>query len=99
MGPTVYLAGSMGRKLNRLGVDTWATLPDTWVKKDSEGHLGGSVSLTLGFGSGQDLRVHEFKPRVGIYADSTEPAWSPPLSPSAHPASVCSLSLSLSLSK
>ena len=30
---------------------------------------------TLGFGSGHDLMVHEIKPRIGICADSTEPAW------------------------
>ena len=31
--------------------------------------------LTLGFGSGHDLMVHEFKPHIGLYADSVEPAW------------------------
>ena len=30
---------------------------------------------TLDFGSGHDLTVHEFKPRVRLCADSTEPAW------------------------
>ena len=41
--------------------------------------------LTLGFGSGHDLVVGEFEPRVRFCVDSTEPAWN-------------SLSLSLSLS-
>ena len=31
--------------------------------------------LTLGFGSGHDLTVHEFEPRIGLCADSAEPAW------------------------
>ena len=30
---------------------------------------------TLGFGSGHDLRVLEFRPCVGLSADSMEPAW------------------------
>ena len=29
----------------------------------------------LGFGSGHDLKVHEFKPHVGLCTDSVEPAW------------------------
>ena len=52
--------------------------------------------LTLGFGSGRDLMVLEFKLYVGLCADSAEPAWdshSPSLS--APP----QLTLSLSLSK
>ena len=36
---------------------------------------------TLGFGSGHDLTVREFKPRTGLCAGSVEPAWDP-LSPS-----------------
>ena len=35
-----------------------------WVKR-----------LTLDFGSGHDLTVPEFKPHVGLNADSAEPAW------------------------
>ena len=42
----------------------------------------------LGFSSGHDLTVHEFKPRVGPHTDSAEPAWN-----SVSP----SLSLPLSL--
>ena len=30
---------------------------------------------TLGFGSGHDLQVREFRPCVGLSADSMEPAW------------------------
>ena len=30
---------------------------------------------TLDFGSGHDLTVREFEPRVGLCADNTEPAW------------------------
>ena len=29
---------------------------------------------TLDFGSGHDLTVHGFKPHVGLYTDSAEPA-------------------------
>ena len=46
--------------------------------------------LSLDFGSGHDLRVHEIKPSIGLYNDSVEPAWDS-LSPS--------LSSSLSFSK
>ena len=40
----------------------------TWVAQSVE-------CLTLGFGSGHDLRVREFKPHVGLCTDSAEPAW------------------------
>ena len=41
---------------------------------------------TLGFSSGHDLTVHEFKPCTGLCADSMKPAWdslspSPPAPP------------------
>ena len=41
-----------------------------WVKR-----------LTLDFGSGQEIVVHEIEPQVRLSADSTEPAWDS-LSPS-----------------
>ena len=44
--------------------------------------------LTLNFGSGHDLTVHEMEPLIKLCADSMEPAWDS-LSPS--------LSLSLPL--
>ena len=31
--------------------------------------------LTLDFGSGHDLTVCEFKPRLGLWADRAEHAW------------------------
>ena len=37
------------------------------------GRLGGSASQALDFGSGHDLAVGEFEPRVGLWADSSEP--------------------------
>ena len=37
------------------------------------GRLGGSVGLASSFGSGHDLTVCEFEPRVGLSAVSTEP--------------------------
>ena len=33
--------------------------------------------LTLGFGSGHDLTVCEFEPRVGPWADGGQPVWDP----------------------
>ena len=56
--------------------------------------------LTLHLGSGGDLMVREIEPRVGLCADSLEPAWdSPSSSLSTPPLLILSLSLSLSLSK
>ena len=45
----------------------------------------------LDFGSGRDLEVREFEPRVGLSAVSTEPA-SDPLSPSLSAPPLLSLS-------
>ena len=66
----------------------------------SQGRLGGSVSWAsaLDLGSGGDLTVCGFEPRIRFCADSTEPAWdslSFPLSPPFP----CSCALFLSLSK
>ena len=36
--------------------------------------LGGSVGLTLGFGSGYDLMVCGMEPCVGLFADSVDEA-------------------------
>ena len=47
---------------------------------------------TLDFGSGHNLTVRGFEPRVGLCADSVEPAWD---SASASPLLLPSLSLSL----
>ena len=37
------------------------------------GRLGGSVGWASDFGSGHDLAVREFEPRVGLCADRSEP--------------------------
>ena len=37
------------------------------------GRLGGSVGWATDFGSGHDLTVREFEPRIGLCADSSEP--------------------------
>ena len=51
--------------------------------------------LMLGFGLSHDLTVHEFKPGVGLRADTVEPTWdSLSLSLSALPLTVLSLSQS-----
>ena len=56
------------------------------------GRLGASVKRpTLDFSSGRDLAVREFEPRVGLLADSAEPAWDS-LSPSLPVPCPCSLS-------
>ena len=57
---------------------------------------------TLDLGSGHDLMICEFEPRIRLCADDTEPAWdslSSPLCPYPTFVYVCSLSLSLSLNK
>ena len=53
-------------------------------------HLPGSVSTASNFGSGHDLIVHEFEPRVRLCVDRSEPG--------AGFGFSISLSLSLSLS-
>ena len=58
------------------------------------GCLGGSVSKASNFGSGHDLRVHEFKPCVGLCAHSSEPA-SDSVSPSLSAPPQLALCLSL----
>ena len=40
--------------------------------KKKEGRPGGSASSASNFGSGHDLTVREFKPHVGLCADSSE---------------------------
>ena len=55
---------------------------------------------TLGFGSGDDLTLHEFEPHIRLSPDSVEPAWNS-LSPShsAPPPLVHRHALSLSQNK
>ena len=53
---------------------------------------------TLDFGSGLDLTVHGFEPRVGLCTDRVESAWDF-LSPSLSVPPLLMLSLSLSLKK
>ena len=65
-----------------------------------QGQLVGSVGEASDFGSGHDLVVHEFEPRVGLCADSSEPevasdSASPSLSLSAPPPLTVCPSLSL----
>ena len=48
--------------------------------------------LALDFGSGHDLMVHEFEPRIELCADSAEPAWDSHSPSQPHP---CSLALAL----
>ena len=64
------------------------------------GRLGAQAvtRLTLDFGSGHDLVVRGFKPRVGLCIGSSEPAWDS-LSLSLLLSSSLSLSLSLKLKK
>ena len=43
------------------------------LKEKNQGRLGGSVGWVSDSGSGHDLTVREFKPCVGLCADSSEP--------------------------
>ena len=68
-------------------------------KGPSPGRWGAQAvkRLSLDFGSGHHLMVHEFEPHVRLRADSAEPAWD-----SLSPFSLCfspNCALSLSLSK
>ena len=55
---------------------------------------------TLDFGSGHDLAVHEFKPRLRLRTDRVQPAWdSLSASLSVPPLLVLSLSLSLKINE
>ena len=54
--------------------------------------------LTLDFGSGHDLMVREFEPRIGLCTDSMEPAWDSLSLPLSLPLPMLVLALSLSLS-
>ena len=54
--------------------------------------------LTLDLGSGHDLKVRGFKPRVGLCTGHAEPAWGS-LFPSVCPSPALSLSLSLKINK
>ena len=54
--------------------------------------------LALDSGSGHDLTVDEFKPRVGLCTDSEKPAWDS-LSPSLSAPSLLLRALSLKINK
>ena len=68
------------------------------LNKSQWGHLGGSIGWASDFGSGHDLTVCEFKPHVGLRADSSEPGacfgFCVSLSLCFSPAHALSLSLS-----
>ena len=51
------------------------------LKSAMQGHVGGSVGWASDFGSGHNLMVLEFEPRIRLCAVSSQPA-SDPLSPS-----------------
>ena len=66
--------------------------------KDVLGAHGGAQSPycpILYLDSGHDLTVHGFKPHIGLYADTTEPAWDP-LCPSLSAPPLLALYLCLS---
>ena len=62
-----------------------------------EENLGGSVGEASDFGSGHDLAVHKFEPRVGLCADSSEPGacLGSSVSPSLRPSPAYWLSLKI----
>ena len=67
-------------------IGTFKKCRDAWVAQLVK-------HLTLDFGSGHDLRVHEIEPHIRLCTDSTEPAWDS-LSLSLCPSPAYSLSLS-----
>ena len=67
------------------------------MQKEGEGRPGGSVGSASNFSSGHDLAARGFEPRVGLYADSSEPrAASDSVSPSLSAPPLIVLSVSLS---
>ena len=80
-------------------------LPCAGLGRESEASVLGvpgwlsrlSVRLLI-FGSGHDLTVHGIKPRIGLCADSAEPARDS-LFPSLSAPPLLSLSLSLKINK
>ena len=48
-------------------------MPAFLLNRASEGRLGGSVGWASDFGSGHDFTVCGFEPRIGLWADSSEP--------------------------
>ena len=83
------------------GIELW--LGGGWPLKRARellGHLGGSVGWASDFNSGHDLAVFEFEPRIGLYADSSEPGacfgFYVSLSFCSSPTHALSLSVSLS---
>ena len=51
--------------------------------------------MTLGFGSGHDLTVHELKPYIGLCGDSEKAAWDSLSLPVCLPLPALSLSLKI----
>ena len=110
--PQAAALGSKARLLPGHGTRWWNLASAKWLFGDGTavppqsrikrprvtGVPGGSVSGAPDLGSRHHLTVREFEPRVGLCADSSEPAWtSPSLSlPDSH---APSLSLSLKIDK
>ena len=71
------------------------------LKNLLEGRLGGAVGWVSDFSSGHDLAVREFEPRVGLWADGSEPGacFGFCVSFSLCPSPARALSVCLSLSK
>ena len=74
------LMWSLPSKFVRKEVPSPLTLPYTGNTRKMPSGRGAWVALqvrclTLGLGSGQDLTVHEFEPRIGLCANSAQPAW------------------------
>ena len=63
-----YRLCDFGQITQALGVWVFSS-----IKMNIAGHLGGLVSWASDFGSGHDLTVREFKPCIGLCADSSEP--------------------------
>ena len=72
----------VGRPVREIGCSTsvllklhkWYTVAPT-KNEAAAGAPGGLSWLTPEFGSGRDLMIQEFKPHIGLCADSSEHAW------------------------
>ena len=67
---------------------------ETEQEEEARGRLGGSMGSASDVGSGHDLAVREFEPRIGLHTDNVQS----PLGILCLPLSLCPF-LPLSLSK
>ena len=69
----VFVWKGPDRKILKCLQMKYCDVGDLIFKTPTVGAPGGSVGSASDFGSGHDLTVREFEPRVGLWADSSEP--------------------------